>query len=151
MGARSPPAAALLVASQRLQRSDDSERPTRSPWASLRPVPPARNPATSGETITLVTYDSFPESDTSLNDALASFTAQTGIGVEILVAGDAGTMLSKASLTAGNPEGDVMWGIDNTLLSRAVADDVFDPYVAAGIADGSVTIDDDVHLARPQR
>ena len=105
--------------------------------------PDGTGPATSDETITLVTYDSFPESDTSLNDALASFTEQTGIGVEILVAGDAGTMLSKASLTAGNPEGDVMWGIDNTLLSRAVTDEVFEPYVAGGIADGSVTIDGD--------
>jgi thiamine transport system substrate-binding protein len=37
-------------------------------------------------------------------------------------------MLSKASLTAGNPEGDVMWGVDNTFLSRAVADGVFEPY-----------------------
>ena len=105
--------------------------------------PGGTDPTPSGETITLVTYDSFPESDTSLNGALASFTEQTGIDVEILVAGDAGTMLSKASLTAGNPEGDVMWGIDNTLLSRAVTDEIFEPYVAAGIADGSVTIDGD--------
>ena len=36
------------------------------------------------------------------------------------VAGDAGTMVSKAVLTAGNPEGDVMYGVDNTFLSRAV-------------------------------
>ena len=92
------------------------------------------------ESVTLVTYDSFPEADTSLNDALAEFTADTGIDVEILVAGDTGTMLSKASLTAGNPEGDVMWGIDNTLLSRAIDDEVFEPYVAAGIADGSIDI-----------
>jgi len=105
--------------------------------------PGGTDPTPSGETITLVTYDSFPESDTTLNGALASFTEQTGIDVEILVAGDAGTMLSKASLTAGNPEGDVMWGIDNTLLSRAVTDEIFEPYVAAGIADGSVTIDGD--------
>jgi len=91
-------------------------------------------------TITLVTYDSFPEADTSLNDALAEFSADTGNDVEILVAGDTGTMLSKASLTAGNPEGDVMWGIDNSLLSRAIADDIFDPYVASSIADGSVEI-----------
>ena len=63
-----------------------------------------------------------------MNDALAEFTADTGIDVEILVAGDTGTMLSKASLTAGNPEGDVMWGVDNTFLSRAVADGVFEPY-----------------------
>jgi thiamine transport system substrate-binding protein len=93
-----------------------------------------------GDTITLVTYDSFPDADTSLNDALAEFGAETGIDVEILVAGDAGTMLSKAALTAGNPEGDVMWGIDNTLLSRAIAEEVFEPYVATPIAEGSVTI-----------
>jgi thiamine transport system substrate-binding protein len=98
--------------------------------------------STESQTITLVTYDSFPESDTSLNDALGAFTDETGITVKILVAGDAGTMLSKASLTAGNPEGDVMWGVDNTLLSRAVADGVFDPYIASGIADGSVAIDE---------
>jgi len=101
------------------------------------------------EEVTLVTYDSFPEADTSLNDALASFTRQTGIGVDILVAGDTGTMLSKASLTAGNPEGDVMWGVDDTLLSRAVADGVFEPYVATGIADGSIPVPDDLTALVP--
>jgi thiamine transport system substrate-binding protein len=101
----------------------------------------AEDTTPSAETVTLVVYDSFPEADTSLNDALAEFSADTGIDVEILVAGDTGTMLSKASLTAGNPEGDVMWGIDNTLLSRAIDDEVFEPYVATGIADGSIDID----------
>ncbi len=101
---------------------------------------PAITTPAPAETITLVTYDSFPEADTSLNDALAAFSAETGIDVEILVAGDAGTMLSKAALTAGNPEGDVMWGIDNTLLSRAIAEDVFEPYLAAPVEDGSVEI-----------
>jgi thiamine pyrophosphokinase len=65
--------------------------------------------------------------------AFADFTAETGIEVELLVAGDAGTMLSKAALTAGNPEGDVMWGVDNTLLSRAIDAEVFEPYVASGV------------------
>jgi thiamine transport system substrate-binding protein len=96
--------------------------------------------AAPSDAVTLVTYDSFPQSDTSLNDALAGFSADTGIDVEILVGGDTGTMLSKASLTAGNPEGDVMWGIDNTLLSRAIDDEVFEPYVAAGITDGTIDI-----------
>lgn len=95
------------------------------------------------DTVTLVAYDSFPEADTSLNEALTEFTDQTGITVELVIAGDTGTMLSKASLTAGNPEGDVMWGIDNTLLSRAIADDVFEPYEATGLADGSITMSDD--------
>ncbi len=85
----------------------------------------------SDATITLVTYDSFPAEGTSLNDALAAFTADTGIGVELVIAGDTGTMVSKAVLTAGNPEGDVMWGVDNTLLSRALP--AFEPYVSGEI------------------
>lgn len=90
--------------------------------------------ATSSDvTLTLVTYESFPTDGTPINDRLDDFTAETGIDVEILVAGDTGTMLSKAELTAGNPEGDVMWGIDNTFLSRAISGDVFEPYVASGI------------------
>jgi thiamine transport system substrate-binding protein len=81
-------------------------------------------------TLKLVTYDSFPTEGTPLNDALAAFTAETGVDVEILRAGDAGTMVSKAVLTAGNPEGDVMFGVDNTLLSRAIDADVFAPYTS---------------------
>jgi len=84
----------------------------------------------SGDTapaaITLVAYDSFPTKDTPLNEALAEFTAETGIAVSIVTAGDTGTMVTKAALTAGNPEGDVMWGVDNTLLSAATDGKVFD-------------------------
>ncbi|MEP6296995.1 MAG: thiamine ABC transporter substrate-binding protein, partial [Ilumatobacter sp.] len=78
-------------------------------------------------------YESFPSEDTPINEQLAAFTADTGIGVEILIAGDTGTMLSKAELTAGNPEGDVMWGIDNTFLTRAIDSGIFEPYVSPGI------------------
>ncbi len=82
--------------------------------------------ATDGPvTITLVAYDSFPTKDTALNTALATFTAQTDITVNIVTAGDAGTMVTKAELTAGNPEGDVMWGVDNTLLSAATDGKIF--------------------------
>jgi thiamine transport system substrate-binding protein len=75
--------------------------------------------------VTFVVYDSFPTDGTPLNEALAEFTSDTGIAVEIVTAGDAGTMVTKAVLTAGNPEGDVMWGVDNTLLSAAVDGGVF--------------------------
>ncbi|MFT3852869.1 MAG: thiamine ABC transporter substrate-binding protein [Ilumatobacteraceae bacterium] len=94
---------------------------------------PASTP-TAGTKLTMVVYDSFPTSDTPLNDALAEFTAQTGIGVTLAVAGDAGTMVAKAKLTAGNPEGDVMWGVDNTLLSSALDGDVFTPYESPALA-----------------
>ncbi len=78
----------------------------------------------------MVVYDSFPTKDTTLNDALAAFTASTGIGVKLAVAGDAGTMVTKAKLTTGNPEGDVLWGVDNTLLSEALGAKIFTPFRA---------------------
>ena len=80
--------------------------------------------------LTLVAYDSF-----SLKpDSFDAFTKSTGIAVKIVTAGDAGTMLSKAALTAGNPEGDVMWGVDNTLLARAQQAQVFSPYKSSELA-----------------
>jgi thiamine transport system substrate-binding protein len=77
-------------------------------------------------TVTLVAYDSFPKEGTALNDALAAFTKDTDITVNVVTAGDTGTMVSKAVLTAGNPEGDVMWGVDNTLLAAAQDGKIFD-------------------------
>ena len=57
-------------------------------------------------------------------------------------------MLAKASLTAGNPEGDVMWGVDNTFLSRAVEDGVLEPYLSDAI-DIDPTLDPDLVTLAP--
>ena len=70
--------------------------------------------ATPNEVI-LLAYDAFTPKD-GIFDA---FTAVTGAKVKVITSGDTGTLISKAILTAGNPEGDVLWGLDNTLLSRA--------------------------------
>ena len=75
--------------------------------------------------LVLVAYDSFPTEGTSLNEALAEFGASTGINVRVVSAGDTGTMIAKAALTAGNPEGDVMWGVDNTYLAAAQQAEIF--------------------------
>jgi thiamine transport system substrate-binding protein len=75
-------------------------------------------------TLKLVSYDSFLISDATL----AAFKDQTGITVEKVLGGDAGEVVNRAILTKGKPEGDVLWGVDNTLLSRAVAEGVFAPY-----------------------
>ncbi len=76
--------------------------------------------------LVLLAYDSFTPPETAFD----LFTAETGIKVDIARGGDAGELIAKAALTAGNPEGDVLWGVDNTLLSRALDADVFDPYVS---------------------
>jgi thiamine transport system substrate-binding protein len=79
--------------------------------------------------IVLMTHDSFAVSD----ELLADYTADTGITVQILHAGDAGAMLNQAILTRDNPLADVLFGVDNTLLSRAVNAQLFAPYEAEGI------------------
>lgn len=78
------------------------------------------------KSLTLLAYDSF----TVPEGAFAAFTAETGVEVEVALGGDAGELVAKAALTSGNPEGDVLWGVDNTLLSRLVETDAFDPYVS---------------------
>lgn len=92
----------------------------------------------ASDVVTMVVYDSYPDDSADkpnpLQVALDEFTKDTGIDVQLLKSQDAGTMLSKAILTAGNPEGDVMWGVDNTLLSRAIDKRVFDPYTSPGAA-----------------
>ena len=79
-------------------------------------------------TLTLLTHDSFEVSD----DVLAAFTEATGIKVELLQGGDAGTVVNQAILTKGAPQADVLFGIDSTFLSRALAADLFVPYEAEG-------------------
>lgn len=76
-------------------------------------------------TLRLLTHESFTPTETIFDD----FTLQTGIKVELVRSSDAGTLVTKAVLASGNPEGDVLWGVDNTLLSRALDAEVFVPYV----------------------
>jgi len=111
---------------------DDSSGTATTTPASAAGAAPTTAPAASAGSVTLVTYESWPD---TLDEVLAEFTTQTGIDVKVVKAGDTGTMVQKAVLTAGNPEGDVMFGVDNTFLSEVVAGKVFDPYTAPGVAD----------------
>jgi len=80
-------------------------------------------------TLTLVTHDSFDASE----EVLDSFTEVTGIELELLSAGDAGSLVNQAILTKGAPQGDVLFGVDSTFLSRALDADVFLPYESPAV------------------
>ncbi|GIU94039.1 MAG: thiamine ABC transporter substrate-binding protein [Gaiellaceae bacterium] len=79
--------------------------------------------------VVLVTHDSFAISD----EVKRAFERESGFRLRILRGGDAGEMVTRALLTAGNPEGDVLFGIDNNLLARALAEDLFVPYESSGL------------------
>jgi thiamine transport system substrate-binding protein len=74
--------------------------------------------------VVLVTHDAF-----AISPAVKkAFENESGLKLRILKAGDAGEVVTRALLTAGNPEGDVLFGIDNNLLARALPADVFEAY-----------------------
>jgi thiamine transport system substrate-binding protein len=50
------------------------------------------------------------------------------VTVKVLKAGDAGQMVNQAILSKGHPLGDVLFGVDNTFLSRALDAGIFQPY-----------------------
>lgn len=86
-------------------------------------------PDDTPDVVRLVTYDSFALSD----EAAAEFEARTGATIEVIASGDAGTTLTRALLAAGAPEGDVIFGIDDTLAGRALAEDLLDPVTPDGL------------------
>jgi thiamine transport system substrate-binding protein len=81
--------------------------------------------------VVLVTHDSFVVS----KEVKSAFEQETGLKWRILQSGDAGEALTKALLTAGNPQGDVFFGVDNNLLSRALEGDLFDEYEPEALED----------------
>lgn len=78
-------------------------------------------------TVRLMTHDSFDIGA----ETLAAFTAETGIAVEVFKAGDAGQVVNQAVLAKDDPLADVLYGVDNTFLSRALENELFVPYEPA--------------------
>jgi thiamine transport system substrate-binding protein len=79
-----------------------------------------RGPAT----LTVMTHDSFAVSQPVVD----AFEQANDVKLVFLKSGDAGAMLNKAILTKAAPLADVLFGVDNTFLSRALAADLFIPY-----------------------
>lgn len=95
----------------------------------------------------LLTHDSFALSD----DTLAAFTERTGHQVEVVRGGDAGELVNRSVLTAGNPEADVLFGVDNTFLSAALDADVFLPGVSTVLDDVGDVVPAELQLDEQRR
>lgn len=99
------------------------------------------------KTVTLVSHDSWAVS----KSVLADFEKQSGYQVKVLEDGDAGQAVNKAILTKDNPQGDVFFGVDNTLLSRALDNGLFQSYEAKGSdkIGAAYRVDEDKHRVTP--
>jgi thiamine transport system substrate-binding protein len=99
------------------------------------------------KTVTLVSHDSWAVSKSVLKD----FEKSSGYTVHVLKDGDAGQAVNKAILTKDNPQGDVFFGVDNTLLSRALDNGLFQSYEAKGAdrIQARYRVDQDKHRVTP--
>lgn len=74
--------------------------------------------------LVIMTHDSFAISE----ELIAEFEAEHDATVVLQPAGDAGEALVRAILEKGNPSADLLYGIDNTYLGRALDEEIFDEY-----------------------
>ena len=75
-------------------------------------------------TLSVMTHDSFSISQ----ELLENFQDENNVQVRFLKSGDTGTTVNKAILAKDKPLADVFYGVDNTFLSRALGEEIFEPY-----------------------
>jgi thiamine transport system substrate-binding protein len=92
--------------------------------ASCASSPTPASTATGPQTITIMTHDSFAIS----KDVVAAFETANNAKVSFIQSGDAGAVLNQAILTKDASLADVLFGVDNTFLSRALDADIFEAY-----------------------
>lgn len=90
----------------------------------------AATQAAGPRTLRVMTHDAFAVSD----GVLKQFETENNVTVQFFKSGDAGTALNKAILAKDNPLADVFYGVDNTFLSRALAEGIFDAYNSPQLA-----------------
>jgi len=98
-----------------------------APTASPTAVPGEPTP------LTVMTHDSFSVSQ----EVISAFEAANNIKVTFVKGGDTGATLNRLileSLSGSTPSADVFFGLDNTFLSRALEQDLLEPYDAPQLA-----------------
>jgi len=87
----------------------------------------------------VLTHSSFA----ATQSVIASFEAANNAKVQFAAGGDAGETLNKAILSRNNPLADVLYGVDNTFLGRALAADILQPYDSPQLASIPVELQSD--------
>ena len=96
-------------------------------------------------TLVVLTNDSFDISE----EVISKFEEANNATVTIQKAGSSGQVLNRAILEKGNPSGDLLYGVDNTFLSRALREDIFIKYESSLIENvpDQFILDDTFHVS----
>ncbi|MFY9262765.1 MAG: extracellular solute-binding protein [Actinomycetaceae bacterium] len=79
----------------------------------------------AGQTVTVITHDSFELSD----ELRAQFTAETGYTLQTTAPGDSGMVVNQLVLNKDNPTVDAVYGIESFTAQRAIDEGVLVDYV----------------------
>lgn len=74
--------------------------------------------------VNVMVHDSFAASE----DVVGEFQAAYNVKLNFIWSGDVGALVNRAILTKNAPLADVLYGVDNTFLSRALDAGIFEPY-----------------------
>ena len=116
------------------------------PKATAVPAPKATAvPTPAPGNLVVLTNDSFDIG----KEIIAQFEKDNNASVTIQKAGSSGQVLNRAILEKGNPSGDLLYGVDNTFLSRALREEIFIKYKSGQINNipAQFILDDTFHVS----
>ena len=87
----------------------------------------------AAEDLTIYAYDSFVSEWGPAGKVIPKFERKYGLKVEMISVGDAGQVLNRAILEKKRPKADIILGIDNNLLSKALDSGVLMPYTSSNL------------------
>jgi len=100
-----------------------------SAWVGAAPAAPPE------KELVIYAYDSFVSEWGPGPKIIPKFEELTGAKVKMLSTGDAGQTLARAILEKADPQADLVLGIDNNLLARALEEKVLQPYESPNLKD----------------
>ncbi len=92
-----------------------------------------RTAADTEDRLVIYSYDSFVSWGLS-NSTIHRFEQMYNVTVEVRTYGDAGSVLNRVITEKSNPQADVIVGVDNSLLQKALDADVLDVYKPENIS-----------------
>ena len=115
-----------------------------APKATAVPAPKA-TATPEPSTLVVLTNDSFDIGE----EIIAQFEEINNASVTIQKAGSSGQVLNRAILEKGNPSGDLLYGVDNTFLSRAIREEIFIQYKSGQVDNipAQFILDDTFHVS----
>ncbi|MBN2658703.1 MAG: thiamine ABC transporter substrate-binding protein [Spirochaetales bacterium] len=108
----------------------------------------AENSERKPEKLVVYSYDTFASEWGAGPSIIAEFEEKYGVEVELHAPGDGVTIMSQIILEKENPRADVVIGLDNNLLAKALEEKILEPYRSPELerVNGNLLFDDSYNL-----